>query len=164
MEVIKDIRTRKGANLNLKGGAEKILDKTVSPTNFAIRPDDFFGIAPKLILKEGASVKLGSPIFFSKKNPNIKFVSPVAGTITSVVRGPKRKIENIIIKASNKQDSIKYSVSGWDKKNRDDLKSLLTSSGNWSFIHQRPYGIIANPTDTPKAIFCIDCKNRPGAW
>ena len=116
MEVIKDIRTRKGANLNLKGGAEKILDKTVSPLNFAIRPDDFFGIAPKLILKEGAPVKLGSPIFFSKKNPNIKFVSPVAGTITSVVRGPKRKIENIIIKASTKQDSIKHSVSGWDKK------------------------------------------------
>ena len=97
MEVIKDIRTRKGANLNLKGGAEKILDKTVSPTNFAIRPDDFFGIAPKLILKEGATLKLGSPIFFSKKNPHIKFVSPIAGTITSVVRGPKRKIENIII-------------------------------------------------------------------
>ena len=70
MEVIKDIRTRKGANLNLKGGAEKILDKTVSPTNFAIRPDDFFGIAPKLILKEGATLKLGSPIFFSKKNPH----------------------------------------------------------------------------------------------
>ena len=43
MEVIKDIRTRKGANLNLKGGAEKILDKTISPLNFAIRPDDFFG-------------------------------------------------------------------------------------------------------------------------
>ena len=161
MEVIKDIRTRKGANLNLKGGAEKILDKTVSPTKFAIRPDDFFGIAPKLILKEGAPVKLGSPIFFSKKNPNIKFVSPVAGTITNVVRGPKRKIENIIIKASTKQDSIKYSVSGWDKKNRDELKSLLTSSGNWPFIHQRPYGTIANPTDTPKAIFVSTVKTDP---
>ena len=161
MEVIKDIRTRKGANLNLKGGAEKILDKTVSPTNFAIRPDDFFGIAPKLILKEGATLKLGSPIFFSKKNPHIKFVSPVAGTITSVVRGPKRKIENIIIKASTKQDSIKHSVSGWDKKNRDELKSLLTSSGNWPFIHQRPYGTIANPTDTPKAIFVSTVKTDP---
>ena len=72
MEVIKDIRTRKGANLNLKGGAEKILDKTVSPSSFSIRPDDFFGIAPKLILKEGASVKLGSPIFFSKEKSKHK--------------------------------------------------------------------------------------------
>ncbi len=161
MEVIKDIRTRKGANLNLKGGAEKILEKTVSPFNFAIRPDDFFGTTPKLILREGANVKIGSPIFFSKKNPEIKFVSPVAGTITNIIRGPKRKIEIIKIKASSNQDSIKYSVSGWDKKNRDDLKFLLTSSGNWPFIHQRPYGIIANPIDTPKAIFVSTVKTDP---
>ena len=81
MEVIKDIRSRKGANLNLKGGAEKILDTTVLPSTFALRPDDFFGTTPKLLLKEGASVKIGTPIYYSKKNPIIKIVSPVSGII-----------------------------------------------------------------------------------
>ena len=60
MEVIKDIRTRRGANLNIKGKAEKILDKTISASNFALMPDDFFGTTPKLLLKEGDSVEVGA--------------------------------------------------------------------------------------------------------
>ena len=111
MEVIKDIRSRKGANLNLKGGAEKILDTTVLPSTFALRPDDFFGTIPKLLLREGARVKIGSPIYYSKKNPSIKIVSPVSGIVQNIERGPKRKIEKIIIESSDIQDSIKYSVS-----------------------------------------------------
>ena len=161
MEVIKDIRSRKGANLNLKGGAEKILDTTVLPSTFALRPDDFFGTTPKLLLKEGASVKIGTPIYYSKKNPIIKIVSPVSGIIQNIERGPKRKIEKIIIESSGIQDSIKHSVSDWEKKNREDLKFLLAESGNWPFIHQRPYGTMANPTDTPKAIFVSTVKTDP---
>ena len=161
MEVIKDIRSRKGANLNLKGGAEKILDTTVLPSTFALRPDDFFGTTPKLLLKEGARVKKGSPIYFSKKNPSVKIVSPVSGIIQNIERGPKRKIEKIVIESSDIQDSIKHSVSDWGKKNREDLKLLLAESGNWPFIHQRPYGTMANPIDTPKAIFVSTVKTDP---
>ena len=161
MEVIKDIRSRKGANLNLKGGAEKILDTTVLPSIFALRPDDFFGTIPKLLLREGARVKIGSPIYYSKKNPSIKIVSPVSGIVQNIERGPKRKIEKIIIESSDIQDSIKYSVSDWEKKNREGLKLLLAESGNWPFIHQRPYGTMANPTDTPKAIFVSTVKTDP---
>ena len=161
MEVIKGIQTRRGANLNIKGVAEKILNKTTTATNYAILPDDFFGTIPKLILKEGASVQAGTPIFFSKKNPEIKFVSPVAGTIKSIERGPKRKIERILIEASDTQKAVTHDVKGWEKKDREALKSLLLESGNWPFIHQRPYGTIANPTDTPKAIFITTAKTDP---
>ena len=97
MEVIKRIRPHRGANLNIKGKAEKRLENTTSATTFALNPDDFFGTIPKLICKEGAQVEAGTPIFFSKKNPDIKFVSPVSGTITAIERGPNRKIERIRI-------------------------------------------------------------------
>ncbi|MBF12080.1 MAG: NADH:ubiquinone reductase (Na(+)-transporting) subunit A [Flavobacteriaceae bacterium] len=161
MEVIKDIRTRRGANLNIKGKAEKILDKTISASNFALMPDDFFGTIPKLLLKEGDSVEAGSPIFFSKKNPAIKFVSPVAGILKSIERGPKRKIERILIEAFKTQKFVTHSVKSWDKMSREEIKSLLMESGNWPFIHQRPYGIMANPLDTPKAIFVSTIKTNP---
>ena len=161
MEVIKNVRSNRGANLNIKGRAEKILDKTTSSKNFAIKPDDFFGTIPKMLHKEGANLKLGEPIFFSKKNPDIKIVSPVAGTIKSIERGPKRKIEKIIIEASDNQKSVSHSIDNWDKKTRDDLKAILSKSGNWPFIHQRPYGIMANPLETPKAIFISTVKTDP---
>jgi Na+-transporting NADH:ubiquinone oxidoreductase subunit A len=110
MEVIKRIETRRGANLNLNGIAEKILDKTLSVTTYGLRPDDFFGTTPKLCLKEGSSVLAGTPVFYSKKNPDIKIVSPVSGTIKKILRGPKRKIENIIIESS-KKTRISYTSS-----------------------------------------------------
>ena len=161
MEVIKDIRSGRGANLNIKGRAEKILDKSTSSKTFAIKPDDFFGTIPKMLHKEGAILELGTPIFFSKKNPSIKIVSPVSGILKSIERGPKRKIEKIIIEASDKQKSVSHSVNNWDKKTREELKILLMNSGNWPFIHQRPYGVMANPMDTPKAIFVSTVKTDP---
>lgn len=161
MEVIKGIRTRRGANLNIKGIAEKRLENTTSATTFALNPDDFFGTIPKLICKEGAQVEAGAPIFFSKKNPDIKFVSPVSGTITAIERGPKRKIERICIAASKTQKFVSHSVQGWEKMDREQLKALLMESGNWPFIHQRPYGVMANPDDTPKAIFVNTVKTNP---
>lgn len=161
MDVIKGIRTRRGANLNIKGIAEKILDNITSATTFALNPDDFFGTIPKLICKEGAQVEAGAPIFFSKKNPDIKFVSPVSGTITAIERGPKRKIERICIAASKTQKFVSHSVQGWEKMDREQLKALLMESGNWPFIHQRPYGVMANPDDTPKAIFVNTVKTNP---
>jgi len=161
MEVIKRIRPHRGANLNIKGKAELRLENTTSATTFALNPDDFFGTIPKLICKEGAQVEAGTPIFFSKKNPDIKFVSPVSGTITSIERGPKRKIERICIAASKTQKSVSHSVQGWEKMDREQLKALLMESGNWPFIHQRPYGVMANPDDTPKAIFVNTVKTNP---
>ena len=161
MEVIKGIQTRRGANLNIKGVAEKILNKTTSAKNYALRPDDFFGTIPKLVLKEGATVQAGAPIFFSKKNPEIKFVAPVSGIIKSIERGPKRKIERILIEVSSKQDTVTHEVKEWEKMNRGALKALLLESGNWPFLHQRPYGTIANPSDTPKAIFVTTAKTDP---
>ena len=161
MTVIKKIETRRGAHLKLNGISEKILDKTLLAVNYALKPDDFFGTIPKMCLKEGADILSGTPIFYSKKNPDIKFVSPVSGTIKTIERGPKRKIEHILIESSKKQEPVLHQVKGWSKMKIPDLKMLLMESGNWPFIHQRPYGIMANPLDTPKAIFVNTAKTDP---
>jgi Na+-transporting NADH:ubiquinone oxidoreductase subunit A len=161
MEEIKEIRTRRGANLHIKGGAEQTIGNTTPATTYALKPDDFFGTLPKLLLKEGAKVSLGTAVFFSKKNPEIKVASPVSGTITAIERGPKRKIERILIEASKEQKAVTHPIKDWEKKSKEELKSLLLESGNWPFIHQRPYGVLANPSDTPKAIFVSTTQTGP---
>jgi Na+-transporting NADH:ubiquinone oxidoreductase subunit A len=161
MEIIKGIQTQRGANLNIKGRAEKILDNTITSSTYALNPDDFFGIVPKLLVKEGQSVKKGDPVFYSKNNPRIKIVSPVAGNLKVIQRGPKRKIEQIVIEASEKQESSIHDVKGWEELDREEIKTLLLDSGNWPFIHQRPYGIVAIPEETPKAIFVTTINTAP---
>ena len=90
-----DITLKKGLNIPLKGEAKKEIN-TYNPTNsFAIYPKDFHGITPKLACKEGDEVFLGQPLFYSKSNPEIMFVSPSSGRINKIVRGARRKILSI---------------------------------------------------------------------
>jgi|TARA_B110000914_G_scaffold226452_1_gene251558 Na+-transporting NADH:ubiquinone oxidoreductase subunit A len=149
----KDIRLRKGADLNLVGRAEKKINEKSKSDLFAIQPDDFFALTPKLIVKEGEEISKGSPIFYDKKNPSINFVSPVSGIIRSVNRGAKRKIESIIIEDHGEREIV-HDLS--KDLNRENVVELLTNSGCWPFIRQRPYNIIADPKDVPKSIL-ISC-------
>jgi len=161
MEIIKKIQTRRGARLNIKGEAEKVFTKTPSSTTFALKPDDFFGSIPKLIKNEGEEVKAGEPVFFSKKTPQIKFVSPVSGVIEKIERGARRKIEKIIIKKTSSADAVSHDCNNWENLSREELKALLLESGNWPLIQQRPYGTLAHPEDTPKAIFVSTFSTSP---
>ncbi len=111
MKLTKSIRIKKGANLKILGEASKILNKNIFPSTFSIKPTDFFGLIPKLIVKEGGKVKIGTPLFYSKENPDIKVVSPVSGSIKSIVRGAKRKILELIIDSDNKNLKIRHDIS-----------------------------------------------------
>lgn len=163
MEIIKGIRTTRGANLSLNGDAEKILSKTITSSTYALKPDDFFGMTPKLLVKEGSELQKGQAVFFSKSDPRIKFVSPISGTLKTIQRGAKRKIEKIIIERSKTDETIQHDVKNWQSLGKDALINLLLESGNWPFIKQRPYGILANPEDTPKAIFVSTFDTAPMA-
>ncbi len=157
----KDIQIRNGSNLNLEGEANKILvDIPVSKT-FALNPDDFFNITPKLIVKEGDSVKKGSPLFFSKQNPRIHFVSPVAGEVTAIVRGAKRKILQVVITSDGSNEVVSHEISDFESLDADAVKEIILKSGSWPFIKQRPYNIIAQPEDTPKSIFVSTYATSP---
>lgn len=161
MNIKKGIRTQRGAKLNLKGSAEKIISNKIPSPTYALNPDDFFGLIPKLSVNEGDIVKAGDPVFFNKKEPRIKIVSPVSGTIKSINRGAKRKIEKIIIESDGNNEIRFHEVDQWETLERKELISLLLESGSWPFIKQRPYGIIANPDDFPKAIFVSTIDTAP---
>ena len=157
----KSVRIRRGLNINLLGEANKVYASVKNHEIYALKPTDFHGLTPKLSVKIGDNVLAGSVVFFDKYNEKIKFCSPVSGTIEDIVRGAKRKILEVIIKSDKE---IKYeSHSKIDSKNisREKIIDHMLSKGLWPFIRQKPYDIIANPNDIPKAIFISAFKSGP---
>lgn len=155
-----DIRIRKGAQLKLRGQAEKILNVAQPSATYALQPDDFFTTTPKLAVREGDQVAQGTPIFFDKKDPRIQFVSPVSGTVQAVVRGAKRKIFKVVIIAEGERQE-KHDASPENRNSRDQIVSLMLAAGCWPFIKQRPYDVVANPDDTPNAILISTYATAP---
>ncbi|MBT8394965.1 MAG: NADH:ubiquinone reductase (Na(+)-transporting) subunit A, partial [Bacteroidia bacterium] len=139
-----DIKIKKGLDIKLIGEAEKVSEYASKSNHFSIRPEDFHGVTPKLIAKEGSKLKAGEPIFYDKLNEEIKFVTPVSGKITEIERGEKRKILSINILADKDQKFADYGKFNLDSAKPEDIKSHLLLSGCWPFIKQRPYDIIAN--------------------
>ncbi|GGW23249.1 Na(+)-translocating NADH-quinone reductase subunit A [Arenibacter certesii] len=148
----KDIRIKKGLNINLIGEAEKSISKAVVSNVYAINLLEFHGITPKMLVKQGAEVKAGEPLFYNKDVEDMLFVSPVSGELIEVERGARRRILSLKILADKNQESIAHAPVS-SSSSAEDIKALLLKSGCWPFIKQRPYDIIANPEVAPKAIF-----------
>lgn len=158
----KDISIKTGANLNLKGLASTELEVAKISLDYALNPDDFFGLIPRMLVKEGDKVSLGQPIFHDKNNDSIKIVSPVNGKILEIVRGAKRKILNVIIRKEG-DTSINYKIPNLSSISKDKIMELLVESGSLAYIKQRPYNIIAKPDRLPKSIFVSIHSTAPYA-
>ena len=157
----KDIRIKKGLNINLVGEAEKSIENAIISNYYAIRPEDFHSIIPKMVTKVGSKLKAGETVFYDKNNENVKFVSPVSGEIIEIARGEKRRILEIKIQADKEQvyqDNGKLDVDGAAK---EEVLGKLLKSGCWPFIKQRPYDVVANPEKAPKAIFISGYASAP---
>lgn len=98
------IKLRKGLDINLKGKAAETYATVKEPGFYALVPDDFPGVTPKVVVKEQEYVMAGGPLFIDKYHPEVKFVSPVSGVVTSVERGARRKVLNIVVEAAAEQD------------------------------------------------------------
>lgn len=156
----KDIRIKKGLDIRLVGEAEKNISEGPRSRTITIRPSDFHLVTPKMVVKEGAKLQAGDELFYSKSQEQIRFVSPVAGTLTEIKRGARRVITDIVIEADyggGVRDFGKLKASA----SPEEIKEKLLSSGLWPFIKQRPYDVIANPDSEPKAIFISGRNTAP---
>ncbi|MCK5856878.1 MAG: Na(+)-translocating NADH-quinone reductase subunit A [Bacteroidales bacterium] len=156
----KQIKIKKGLDLKLVGTAEKS-SKSLNLKNYALKPTDFHGLFPKLMVRVGDKVKAGSPIFFDKYRDNIIFTSPVSGTITDVIRGAKRKMLEIRIESDGTDSYETFKQADPKSLKKEEIIEELLKSGVWPLIRQRPYTVIANPVDQPKAIFISGFDTAP---
>lgn len=155
------IKLRKGLDINLKGKAAEALVSVKEPGFYALVPDDFTGVTPKVVVKEQEYVMAGGPLFIDKNHPEVKFVSPVSGVVTSVERGARRKVMSIVVEAAAEQDYEEFGKQDVARLSADQVKELLLKSGMFAFIKQRPYDIIADPNVAPRAIFVSAFDSNP---
>ena len=156
-----NIVLKKGLNIPISGESELRVSKAIAPSVVALRPTDFKGFLPRLLVREGDSVLCGSPVMADKKNPDILLCSPVSGTVKSLVRGEKRKLLAVLIEADCEQKSVDFGVKNVDSMTAEEVKETLCQSGLWPFIVQRPYGIIANPNISPRDIYVSAFSTSP---
>ncbi len=156
----KTISIKKGLNIKLMGEAEKTIVE-IEADNYAIKPIDFHGVFPKILVHEGDKVKAGAALFYDKYRPNIKFTSPVSGTIQEIRRGAKRVLLEISIKADTDQSAVDFGAANPSTLQREEIIEKMLESGVWPLIRQRPYNVIADPGHSPKAIFISGFDTAP---
>ena len=156
-----NIYLKKGLDLPISGEAAQSTKKVIVPDVVAVKPTDFRGLVPKLLVKEGDKVLAGSPVLADKMSQNILFTSPVSGTVAEVVRGEKRKLLEVRIKADAEQEYVDFGVKNVAEMTAEQIKEAILKAGLWPALTQRPYGIIANPEAKPKAIFVSAFTTAP---
>ncbi len=157
----KSIRIRKGLDIKLQGEAEKVFVAPDMPDVFAIKPPDFHGLTPKLTVKVGDKVKAGTVIFFDKYREKIKYTAPVSGEIASIERGEKRKILEVRILPDKEISYETFKSGDPSTMSAEEVKENILSAGLWPTVKMRPLDIVANPDDSPKAIFISGFDSHP---
>ena len=155
------IKLRKGLDINLKGKANFETIRRIDSSEIALVPDSFGGVMPKVIVREGDCVKAGDALFVDKKYPEMKFASPISGTVKAVVRGDRRKVLYVKVKADETQQFVDFGIKDIEKLDGKAIKEALLASGLFSFIQQLPYAVTTTPDTMPKAIFVSAFRDMP---
>ena len=155
------IKLRKGLDINLQGKAEEKKIQLKSNGKFALVPDDFEGVTPKVVVKEGDKVKAGDALFVNKQYPEVKFASPVSGTVREVVRGERRKVLCIKVDADAQQEFVDFGKKDVSKLGDEQVINALLEAGIFGYINQLPYAVSTNPSVKPRAIFVSALRDKP---
>ena len=155
------IKLRKGLDINLQGKAEEKRIELKSNGQYALVPDDFEGVVPKVVVKEGDKVKAGDALFVNKQYPEVKFASPVSGTVREVVRGERRKVLCIRVEADAQQEQVDFGKKDVTKMDGKAVVDALLEAGIFGYINQLPYAVSTNPSQLPKAVFVSALRDMP---
>ena len=155
------IKLSKGLDIHLQGKAEEKVIQLKSNGKYALQPDDFEGVTPKVVVKEGDKVKAGDALFVNKQYPEVKFASPVSGTVTAVTRGERRKVLSVQVAADDKQEYVDFGRREVGSLKGEQVVEALLEAGIFGYINQLPYAVSTNPSVMPKAIFVSALRDKP---
>ena len=146
---------KKGLDLPISGSPSKKITDIPIISTVAILSNDFVGMKPTLIKREGDAVKAGEIIFEDKKNPGVFYTSPAGGVIASVNRGDKRRFLSVEIDISKNEEFVEFEV------DNTNLKELLIKSGLWPAFRTRPFNRTPSIDSQPNAVFINACDSSP---
>lgn len=157
-------KVKKGYTVPIKGEAERSIEAVDAAPCVGVCPATFSGVKPKLLVKEDDMVEIGTPLFFDKKQPDVKFGSPGSGRVTAIRYGARRVILEIVITPEGDpsyKQSTAHDLPAIGKLSRADLIQQLLEGCMWPYLIQRPFSRIANPEAKPKAIFVNAMDTAP---
>ena len=155
------IKLRKGLDINLKGKAAKQKFSVKAAAQYALVPDDFVGMTPKVVVREGDKVKAGDALFVNKKQTDVKFASPVSGVVLAVVRGGRRKVLRVVVEADKDQQYVDFGQKQVASLDGDAVVKALLEAGLFGYINQLPYAVSTTPDQKPRAVFVSALRDMP---
>jgi Na+-transporting NADH:ubiquinone oxidoreductase subunit A len=85
----------------------------------------------------------------------------VSGKVREIRRGAKRVLLEVSVEASEKQEFVDFGSSDPNSLDKAAVTEKMLKSGVWPMLRQRPYSIIANPEDDPRAIMISGFDSSP---
>lgn len=155
------IKLRKGLDIRLQGSAVMQKSNAAPASEFGLCPEGFPGLTPKVVVREGDSVKAGDALFVNKACPEVGFASPVSGVVEAVVRGERRKVLCVKVKADEQQQYVDFGVKDVAALDGEQVKKALLEAGLFGYINQLPYAVTTTPDASPKAIFVSALRDMP---
>lgn len=159
-------KLKKGLDLPLKGKPDGRIDTANEVSKVAVLGADYVGLKPTMLVQQGDSVKIGTPLFEDKKNPGVIVTSPASGTVSAINRGGKRALISVevAIDGEGGEDALTYTVTGdGDLASIDAavVRELLQKSGQWVALRTRPYGKVPAIDSVPNSIFINAMDTNP---
>jgi len=152
------IKISKGLDLPISGAPINIVSDEPKVSSVAVLSNDFVGMKPTMLVKEGDSVKAGQKIFEDKKNIGVFYTSPCGGTVRNINRGDKRKFLSIELDIDDTNEEFKFFDMG---NTSNEIKDCLINSGYWNCFRTRPFNRTPNVNDVPNAVFINCCDSNP---
>jgi Na+-transporting NADH:ubiquinone oxidoreductase subunit A len=157
------IKTNKGLDLPIAGKPDQVIEDARPVRSAALLGEDYVGMKPTMLVREGDSVKRGQPLFSDKKNEGIVFTAPVSGTVSAVNRGAKRVLLSVVIdiEGDEAEDFGAVGAEGIAGLDRDQVVAKLRDSGLWSALRTRPFSKIPRLDSAPRSIFVTAMDTSP---
>ena len=155
------IKIRKGVDIKLVGAPSDSISVAKRSKTYAVQPPNYVGLTPKLNVKEGDSVNAGTSLFYDKKMDSVQYASPVSGTVKSIVRGSKRRIMAVVIEADSTDTYVDFGSLNISKASKENLLKKILDGGMFTCFRQRPFDVVANPSDSPRSIHISGFDSSP---
>lgn len=157
------IKIKKGLDLPIAGVPAQVVEDGPVIHHVAVLGEEYIGMRPSMLVKEGEQVKKGQILFEDKKNPGVFFTSPACGTIIKINRGERRVLQSIVIEINGDEQIVfnRYDNNQIDTLTYQQVEANLLQSGLWTALRTRPFSHTPVPGTSPKAIFVTAMDTRP---
>ena len=154
---------KKGLDIPLRGAPEQRIGEAADVSAVALLGTDFVGLRPRMAVEEGATVRLGDPLFTDKRYPEMRYTAPGSGEVVAINRGAKRALQSVVIRLDG-DDAVDFGAASDDELRTIDageIREKLLASGLWAGLRTRPYGKVPAPDAEAPSIFITAIETRP---